>query len=151
MCFVFEHQKPFFYGISLPAVFVSILAVNVNKNGTGVYFFGKFNIIKLSVFFEILCANNRHIHKCYRSVGGSINFGVHIGVVFKRLLKAVLKITVFNFYFFKPCIECCMTTMVGPVCVQNAYFCLGRISFDGLEIILQKTQIIQIHCKSFFF
>ena len=140
MCFVFEHQQPFFAG--------TIIQFNIDFNAASVDFFTFVQVFKFACTFEIFGTNSCQVHQSKRSVFVWIQFFFDSQIFFVGSFYCF----VFDSYFVKDCVECCMTAVVRPVCVNHTQFCKCRIAFFLVfEVILTESQVICVHSKTVLF
>ena len=141
MCLILKVDQPFF-GFS----------VNFHRhnNTAGVNLIRFFLICKFSIFFQLTHRHQGHIHQAYKFIlpsGKYLRPMLHIHIIsilHRFLVIAFLKINIFKFG-----LECCMTAVIGPICVKHTNLCHCWVPFFFTRIIfLNKFKIIKCHCKA---
>ena len=137
MCFIFKHQQP---------VLIFTIHVHCDFNRTCIDFFGFIQVIQLACLFENLCSDCAKIHQCYRLF---LTACIDNLSVFEIVIIHFTYVFIFNIDVFQNRIECCMTAMVAPVCIDDFDFRDSWITlFFILEIALQECDIRKIHRQS---
>ena len=136
VCFIFEQQQPFlcfaFY-------------INVDFYCTSVDFFGFIQTIQFAFFFQEFRCDCTNIHQ----VDGFCSAdGFSCSQIF---VIRILQQFIFEFDAVDGCVECCMTAVIRPVCIDHFDFCDGRISVFAQEVVLAYFDVVQIHCQTHVF
>ena len=139
MCFILEHQQP---------ILIFTININLDSYRTGIDFFRFIKIFQLSIFLKSLDANCCKIpQRKWLFCFSCVNFFAQI----KISIICFLNIFILDINIVDNCIECCMTAMIRPVCINHFNFSDSWISlFFILEVILQKLDICKIHSQAIF-
>ena len=136
VCFIFEQQQPFL---------CFAFHINVDFYSTSIDFFGFIQTIQFAFFFQQFCSDSANIHQVDGFCSADGFSGCQVFIV------SILQQFVFKLDAVDGCIECCMTAMIGPVCIDHFDFCDGRISVFTQEVVLAYFDIIQIHRQAHIF
>ena len=140
MRFILEHEQP---------VFISAIHIHSDPDGAGIDFFGFIKILQLAGLLEILGTDGTKIHQGNRlGCTAGIDFLTHIQVD----IIGFLHIVRLHSDIFQMRIEGSMAAVVAPVGIDDHDLGNGRITMSLIpEIILQKSNIRQVHGQAMFF
>ena len=137
VCFILEHQQP---------ILLFTIHINLDLDRTCVDFFRFIQIIEFSCLFENLCTDCTKIHQSDRLF---LTTCIDDLSVFQIVIIHFLYIFIFDADVFQNRIECCMTAVITPVCINHLDFCNSRITlFFIAEVSLQECDIRKIHRKT---
>ena len=136
VCFIFEQQQPFL---------CFAFHINVDFYCTSVDFFRFIQTVQFAFFFQQFRSNCTDIHQVDGFCSADCFSCCDIFVI--RILQQFI----FKCNAVDCCQECCMTAVIGPVCVDHFDFCDCRVSVFRQEVVLTYFDIIQIHSQTHIF
>ena len=136
--FVLELQQPFLH---------FAVHVHVDENGAGVVFFAHLLIVQQTLFLQVTGTDGRQLHKAERFI-----LATQLHADMAELIQFVLNVgfdeRVLHLNIFKDSGEGGVTAVVGPIGVQDAQFCLGRVAVLVSEIIDHASEVVRVHCET---
>ena len=133
VCFILEEKQP---------VFLSAFGLHLDLNRTGIDFLGFIQLGQLTFFFQNFCCDRTDIHQVNR-LSSSDGFSCS-----KISFISFLDQFIFEFDIIDSRIKCCMSAVIGPICVDHLDFRNSRISVLFIEVSAAELDIRQIHCKT---
>ena len=136
MCFVFEHQQPFFD---------FAIYIHIHKHTAGVVFLRHFHIVEVADFALVLTADGGHVHQ-RDGFPAAMNIVADLNILVKCLLQLVVELVGGEGDVVQLRLEGGVAAVVAPIGVQHLDFRLRGISFFFiLEIILNEQNILERH------
>ena len=126
-------------------LFLHPVHIDRDHDGACVNFVGLFLIVQLALRLQLLDAERCQIPEGYIFVIASL---IHFVAVREIHLKCILQrlphIAFFEVDLFQLCLECRVTAMIGPVCIEHTDLRDGRISLLLVPIVLADEQEVLV-------
>ena len=140
MRLVFEHHKP---------VFLSAVYPGLDFDAACIYFLRLIQIVCLAVFLEIFRSDTCHVHQTQILISVAVNILSHIQILGKGMGNQASVRTVLKPHLFECSVECGMSAVIRPVCVDDLELCQRRIPVFILHVIcLYSLYISRAHRKA---